>query len=154
MRVLQLLVRWSLLTQDVWPLIMYNGRYINCSYPTLPIKHSWDGLASPDHTWKCSHTQDTHTGEQTLSTHRPRENHTAQGVWGSASSQVTFQLKSDKSLPTRWVTASMDSSFTTKGPHCNNERAPYNILQWMLVVIKCRDVLVAEGGEDTRGVMR
>ena len=50
--------------------------------------------------------------------------------------------------------ASMDSSFTTKGTHCNNDRAPYNILQWMLVVIKCRDVLVAEGGEDTHGVMR
>ena len=27
-------------------------------------------------------------------------------------------------------------------------------IQWMLVVIKCRDVLVAEGGEDMRGVMK
>ena len=48
----------------------------------------------------------------------------------------------------------MDSSFTTKGSHCSNDRAPYNILPWMFVVIKCRDVLVAEGGEDTHGVMR
>ena len=131
-----------------------HGRYINSSYPTLPINHSWDGLSSPDHTWRCSHTQDTPTGEQWLSTHRPSENHTTRGVWGSASSQVTFQLRSHKSLTTRWDTASMDSSFTTKGTHCSNDRAPYNILQWMLVVIKCRDVLVAEGGEDTHGVMK
>ena len=88
-----------------------------------------------------------------LSTHRPRENHTAQGVCGSAAGQVTFQLKSHKSLTTRWVTASMDSSLTTKGTHCNNDRAPY-VLQWMLVVIKCRDVVVAEGGEDMHGVMK
>ena len=47
----------------------------------------------------------------------------------------------------------MDSSFTTKGTHCNNDRAPY-VLQWMLVVIKCRDVVVTEGGEDMHGVMR
>ena len=58
-----------------------------------------------------------------------------------------------KSLTTRWVTVSMDSSLTTKGTHCNNDRAPY-VLQWMLVVIKCRDVVVAEGGEDMHGVMK
>ena len=47
----------------------------------------------------------------------------------------------------------MDSSLTTKETHCNNDRSPY-VLQWMLVGIKCRDVLVAEGGEDMRGVMK
>ena len=47
----------------------------------------------------------------------------------------------------------MDSSLTTKGTHCNNDRAPY-VLQWMLVVIKCRDVVVTEGDEDMRGVMK
>ena len=72
---------------------------------------------------------------------------------GSAAGQVTFQLKSHKSLTTRWVTASMDSSLTTKGTLCNNDWAPY-VLQWMLVVIKCRDVLVPEGGEDMHGVMK
>ena len=47
----------------------------------------------------------------------------------------------------------MDSSLTTKGTHCNNDSAPY-VLQWMLGVIKCRDVVVAEGGEDMHGVMK
>ena len=28
------------------------------------------------------------------------------------------------------------------------------ILQWMLVVIKCRDVAMAEGGEDMHGMMK
>ena len=94
-----------------------------------------------------SHARHTVESMQRLTTHKPRETHSAQGVWGSASSQVTFQLKSDKSLLTRWVTASMNNSFTTKGTHCSNDRAPYNTLQWMLVVIKRRDVLVAEGDE-------
>ena len=52
--------------------------------------HSWCGLASPDHTWRCSHTQDTHSP---LYTHRFRENHSAQGVRGSTSNQTPHTHK-------------------------------------------------------------
>ena len=57
--------------------------------------HSWCGLASPDHAWRCSHTQDTHSP---LYTHRPRENHSAQGAWGSTSNQTPHTQTSQCSL--------------------------------------------------------
>ena len=109
-----------------------------------------------DQNWRCSHTQDAHSGEQGLPL-TDLERTTLHKVWGGllqVKSHFSVSLTSPRLLggsqpqwtvhsQQRGLTATMirflqvghNRSFVTKETHCNNDITlpPCNKQQWMLV---------------------